>query len=134
MLCIYDLVRAKQNKNILFKNNVANEELVKFYSESKLFVFPSFYEGFGLPVLEAMVCGAPVITSNVSSLPEVGGDAVVYCNPYDIEDIKNKIEMVLGDEQLQQKMIEKGLKRAKQFTWEKAAKEHMKLFEEVLKS
>ena len=123
--------KAKESENIRFLSNVTNNELVKLYNESKLFVFPSFYEGFGFPVLEAIACGTPVITSNVSSLPEVGGDAVLYCNPNDIDDIAKKMEMVLKDEALQQKMIEKGLQRAKLFTWEKAAKEHIKVFEEV---
>ena len=126
------LENAYKNKNIEFKQNINNDELVKIYNESKLLLFPSFYEGFGLAPLEAMACGTPVITSNVSSLPEVGGDAVIYCNPYDVEDIKNKIEMVLNDENLQKQMIEKGLKRTKLFTWEKAAKEHLKVFKKVL--
>jgi glycosyltransferase involved in cell wall biosynthesis len=128
------LKKAKQNENIIFKSNVSDNELIKLYNESRLFVYPSFYEGFGLPPLEAMACGTPVITSNVSSLPEVGGDAVVYCNPYDVEDIKEKIEMVLNDEKLQQEMIQKGLQRAKEFTWEKSAKEHLEVFEEVLRN
>ena len=123
---------AKSNPHIEFKSDVCNEELVKIYNESMLFVFPSFYEGFGLPVLEAMACGTPVVCSDVTSLPEVGGDAVVYCNPHNLNDIVEKMEMALSDEKLQQDMIEKGLKRVKQFTWEKAAQEHMKVFKEVL--
>ena len=87
-----------------------------------------------MPPLEAMACGTPVITSNVSSLPEVGGDAVVYCNPYDVENIKNKIVMVLNDEKLQQEMIQKGLQRVKNFTWEKSAKKHLEVFEEALRN
>jgi len=124
----------KLNPNIEFKSNVDNDELVKIYNESMLFVFPSFYEGFGLPILEAIACGTPVVCSNSTSLSEVGGEAVVYCNPYNVNDIAEKMEMVLSDETLQQDMIDKGLNRAKQFTWEKAAKEHMRVFQEVLKS
>ena len=125
--------RAQASDNIEFRNDISDEELVKIYNESKLFVFASFYEGFGLPVLEAMACGTPVVCSNSSSLPEVGGDAVVYCNPLDVEDIKEKIELVLGDEELQKQMIKKGLENAKIFSWEKSADEHMKVFEEVFK-
>jgi len=122
-----------KNKNyIQYLGYLSEEDLVKAYNLASLFVYPSFYEGFGLPPLEAMACGTPVVTSNVSSLPEVGGDAVVYCNPYDINDIKEKIEMVLNNETLQQQMIEKGLQRAKKFTWEQSANEHMKVFKEVL--
>jgi glycosyltransferase involved in cell wall biosynthesis len=125
------LKQTRANENIEFKNRVSNEELVKIYNESKLFVFPSFYEGFGLPVLEAMACGTPVICSDTSSLPEVGGDAVVYCNPLNEEDIKEKIEMVLADEVLQQKMATEGLERAQLFSWEKSAKEHLEVFQKV---
>lgn len=126
--------RAKNNPNIEFKQGVSNEELVKIYNQSKIFLFPSFYEGFGLPVLEAISCGTPVICSNVSSLPEVGGDAVIYCNPYDVDDIKNKIELVLNDENLQTEMIQKGLNRSKLFSWEKSAQGHIKIFKELLQS
>lgn len=125
--------KAKQNPNIELLSSIDNNELAKIYNESKLFLFPSFYEGFGLPVLEAMTCGTPLICSDSSSLPEVGGDAVVYCDPYSIEDIKEKIEMVLGDEVLQKQMIEKGLERANMFSWEKSADEHMKVFKETMK-
>jgi len=128
------LNEAKLNPYIVFKSAIDNDELVKLYNESQLFVFPSFYEGFGLPVLEAMACGTPVICSSITSLPEVGGDAVVYCDPYNIDNIKEKIELVLGDENLQKEMSIKGLQRAKEFSWEKAAKEHLKVFNEVLKS
>ncbi len=119
---------------VIYLGYISDLELAKVYNLASLFVFPSFYEGFGFPPLEAMACGTPVITSNVSSLPEVGGDAVIYCNPYDIEDIKEKIEMVLNNKELQRKMIEKGLKRVKQFTWEKAAKKHLEVFNKVLKN
>ncbi len=124
---------AESNPLIEFKSDVCNDELVKIYNESMLFIFPSFYEGFGLPALEAMACGTPVVCSDVTSLPEVGGDAVVYCDPNNVNDIVEKMEMVLSDENLQHDMIEKGLKRAKQFTWEKAAGEHMRVVEEVIR-
>lgn len=124
----------KDKKNIHYLGFISDVELAKVYNLASCFVFPSFYEGFGLPVLEAMACATPVICSNTSSLPEVGGDAVSYCDPFDITDIKSKIELVLSDEELQQKMIQKGLERAKEFSWEKSAEEHMKVFKEVLKS
>ena len=126
------LARAKQHPNIEFKSNVSDDELIELYNSSKLFVYPSFYEGFGLPVLEAMACGTPVVTSDVSSLPEVGGDAVVYCNPNDINDIKDKIKMVLDDEKLQEELRQKGLQRAKEFSWEQSASKHIKVFESLI--
>jgi len=124
----------KENeKSIFYLGFISDEELAKVYNLASLFVFPSFYEGFGLPPLEAMACGTPVISSNSSSLPEVGGDAVVYCDPKDSLDIKEKIAMVLNDKNLQKEMIDKGLKQAKKFSWEKSAKEHTRVFKEVLK-
>jgi glycosyltransferase involved in cell wall biosynthesis len=124
-----------QNKDYVnYLGYISDEELVAVYNLATLFVYPSFYEGFGLPVLEAMACGTPVVCSNTTSLPEVGGDAVVYCNPYNINHIKERIEMVLNDEKIQKEMIVKGLERAKQFTWEKSAKKHLEVFKEVLEN
>jgi len=119
-------------ENIHYIGFISDVELSKVYNLASCFVFPSFYEGFGLPVLEAMACGAPVVCSDSSSLPEVGDNAVVYCNPYDINDIKEKIKLVLSDAILQQEMRAKGLQRAKKFSWEQSAKEHIKVFREVL--
>ena len=123
--------KAKKSYNITFKSNVSDGELVKMYNASKLFLFPSYYEGFGLPPLEAMACGVPVITSNVSSMPEVCGDAALFVDPQNIDDIILKIELLLSNESLQHKMIEKGLVHVKQFSWEKAAKKHIDVFEKL---
>ena len=122
----------QDKENIHYLGFVSDSELAKVYNLASLFVFPSFYEGFGLPVLEAMACGTPVLCSNTTSLPEVGGDAVVYCDPNNVNDIAEKMEIVLSDEKLQQEVIEKGLKRVKQFTWEKAAQEHLRVFRNLL--
>ena len=122
----------KDEQNISYLGFISDEELAKVYNRASCFLFPSFYEGFGLPLLESMACATPVISSNTTSMPEVGGDAVLYCDPNDIVDIKNKIEQLLGDKNLQKIMIEKGLKRAKEFSWEKSAQEHIKLFERLL--
>jgi len=122
----------KNKEHIHYLGFISDEELAKVYNLASCFVYPSFYEGFGLPPLEAMACGTPVVTSNLSSMPEVCQDAVVYCDPHKVDDIKEKIEFVLQDASLQKEMIEKGIKRASEFTWEKSAKEHEKLFLEVL--
>jgi len=108
-----------------------NEELAALYRGASCLVFPSFYEGFGLPPLEAMACGCSVVVSNVASLPEVCGEAAYYVNPYDVESIAEGMYKVLTDEDLRRSLIEKGLERAKLFSWEKSAKEHLKVFEEV---
>jgi glycosyltransferase involved in cell wall biosynthesis len=130
---IMELIK-KNKDNIVYLGFISDIELAKVYNLASLFVFPSFYEGFGLPVLESMACGTPVVCSDTTSLPEVGGDAVVYCDPNNVNDIAEKMEIVLSDEKLQQEMIGEGLKRAKQFTWEKSAEEHMRIFKEVLRS
>ena len=110
---------------------VSQEKLVELYSNALCFVYPSFYEGFGLPVLEAMACGCPVVTSNVSSMPEVGGDAAVYVDPENIEDIKNKIEKILEmDPDEKKKLIDAGRQQAGKFSWEKTTLETKKVYEE----
>ncbi len=121
-------------KNIYFLTNVPEEDLVAIYNMATVFVFPSFYEGFGIPVLEGMACGVPVVTSNVSSIPEVGGDAAVYFNPYDEDDMAAKIHNVLEDEFLQKKMVARGLEKIKEYSWDKCAKETLQVYEEVLNS
>ena len=120
------------DKNIRFLTNIPEEDLIAIYNMAEVFVFPSFYEGFGIPVLEGMACGVPVITSNVSSMPEVGGDAAVYFNPYDENDMAAKIESVLNNEMLRKEMIAKGLQKVKEYSWEKCAKETLQIYKEVL--
>lgn len=122
----------KYKQNIIFKGYVSEEELIQLYQTAKLFVYPSFYEGFGLPVLEAMACGCPVITSNTSSLPEVGGDAALYVNPEDTDQVAEKIYQVLSDQNLQNDMSQKGVKQAGKFSWEKCAQETIRVYERVM--
>ena len=117
---------------VIFLGYVSEENLPHLYSEAAAFIFPSLYEGFGLPPLEAMACGCPVVASNAASLPEVCGDAVRYVDPYDVESIARGIHEVLTDELMRQNLRAKGRERAELFSWEKAAKEHLKIFEECL--
>jgi glycosyltransferase involved in cell wall biosynthesis len=121
-------------EKVFFFNYASADELSALYTGAKAFILLSLYEGFGIPPLEAMACGCPVVVSNVSSLPEVCGDAAYYVDPYNIENIAEGIHKVLTDEPLRQSLIEKGLERARPFSWEKSAKEHIKVFEEVLSS
>jgi glycosyltransferase involved in cell wall biosynthesis len=123
----------KLDKEIIFMGELNENDLTAVYNCATLFVFPSCYEGFGLPPLEAMACGCPVVVSNVASLPEVCGDAAYYVDPYSLESIAEGIYKVLTDEGLRQGLIQKGLERAKLFSWEKSAKEHVRVFEEFLK-
>ena len=122
------------DKNIRFLTNIPEEDLIAIYNMAEVFVFPSFYEGFGIPVLEGMACGVPVITSNVSSMPEVGGDAAVYFDPYDENDMAAKIESVLNNGMLRKEMIAKGLQKVKEYSWEKCAKETLQVYKEVLEN
>ena len=119
-------------KKVTFVGHVSDSELTGFYKMATLFIFPSLYEGFGRPVLEAMTCGTPVITSNTSSLPEVVGDAGIMVNPYDVNALAEAMERVLKSDKIQRVMRKNGLKRAKNFSWEKCAKETLKVYEKVL--
>lgn len=115
--------------NVIFTGYVTDELKRFLLSSAEAFLFPSEYEGFGLPVLEAMACGAPVITTNISSLPEVGGDAVLYVSPNQPEELADQISKILDSSSLRDDYIEKGYERAKQFSWDKTAA----LTEEVYK-
>lgn len=119
-------------KRVRFVDFVDNLELADLYRNAQCFVLPSLYEGFGLPVLEAMKYGCPIIISNVSSLPEAGGDAALYVNPEDANDIKEKIEKVLSDKNLREQMIKKGYEQVKKFSWEKTARETLKVLEGIV--
>ncbi len=122
----------KIKDRIVFTGYVPDEDLPAIYNLGDVFVYPSFYEGFGMPVVEAMACGVPVITSNLSSLPEVGGDAVLYVSPGQTEEIAHTIKSILTDEKLRVSLKEKGLIRSKSFTWENAARQVLKVFDTVM--
>lgn len=116
---------------VKFLDFVPDEDLPALYHNAQCFLWPSLYEGFGLPILEAMKNDCPVITSNVSSLPEAGGDAALYVTPTDVSDIYKKLKNVLEDQKLRLEMIAKGKKHISKFSWEKAAKETLAVLEEV---
>jgi len=123
--------KLEMEKEIIFLGYVSEKELICIYNLADLFVFPSFYEGFGFPVLEAMKCGCPVITSNVSSLPEISGKAAKYINPYNLKEITESIYGVLTDKDLSKRMVNKGLLQSKKFSWEKCTNETLKVYEEL---
>jgi glycosyltransferase involved in cell wall biosynthesis len=96
-------------------------------------VYPSFYEGFGLPILEAMACGTPVITTNSSSIPEVVGDAAIMVDPHDPDGLADAMDEVLSKEELRFELRRKGLERARSFSWEKTARQTLNVYNEVAK-
>lgn len=118
-------------EDVIFLGYVPEEDLPELYNIAELFVFPSFYEGFGLPALEAMACGTPVITSNSSSLPEIVGNAAIMVNPYNISDLAEAMHKVLGNKELRKNMISMGLKRVSLFSWKTSAEETLKICETV---
>lgn len=118
--------------HVYFTGFVAEADLPVLYAGADLFVLPSLYEGFGLPVLEAMACGTPVVTSNTSSLAEVAGDAAILIDPYRVEAIAGAMRRVLSDPDLAAELHLKGLARAQEFSWERTARETVAVYERVL--
>ncbi|MBI2448227.1 glycosyltransferase family 4 protein [Candidatus Microgenomates bacterium] len=118
-------------KLVTFTGYVDESDLPFIYNGASVFVFPSFYEGFGLPILEAMACGVPVVASNYSSLPEVGGEAALYADPYDVKKISKNIESILSSQILKEEMIKKGFEQVKNFTWFSATNSLIECFEEL---
>ena len=108
------------------------DELELLYASAEALLYCSLYEGFGIPILDAFACGLPVITSNVSAMPEIGGEAVIYVDPYKAEDIKEKLDMVMGDKKLRDSLMRKGFRRVKQFSWEKAAEETIRVYRRLM--
>ncbi len=121
----------KRRADVIQTGYVSDEQKRVLMSMAEVFVFPSFYEGFGLPVIEAMACGAPVITTNVTSLPEVGGDAAVYFEAGNYEELKEKIESLLSDSVFRINLKEKSLKHSKDFSWDSTAENIEKVFGKI---
>jgi glycosyltransferase involved in cell wall biosynthesis len=120
-----------EEHRVVFKGHVTTQEMHDLMKKAAVLVFPSFYEGFGMPPLEAMACGCPVVVSNVASLPEVCGDAACYVDPYVVEDIARGILSVLTDNAKRKKLIERGYQRVREFTAAASALKHLALFGEV---
>ena len=118
--------------SIFITGYIEDNTLVNAYREAIAFIYPSFHEGFGLPVLEAMSCGTPVITSNNSSLPEIGKDSVLYCDPSSLEDISSAMERVSTDSLLGEKLSNMGLRRAEYFSWKKTAQKTAQVISSLL--
>ena len=118
---------------VIFPSFFSDEDLPALYAGATLFVYPSLYEGFGLPVVEALACGVPIVSSNASSLPEVGGDAVLYFDPRHVDAMADAMQRAVSDESLRAQMRAKGFEQAKKFSWDKAARELLQYLTETLK-
>jgi alpha-1,3-rhamnosyl/mannosyltransferase len=118
-------------ERVLYRHSIAENDLPALYSGAACFVFPSVHEGFGLPPLEAMACGAPVACAYASSLPEVVGDAALFFEPRQIQDIARALSELLNDETLRARLRERGMARARQFSWERVARETRQVYQTV---
>jgi len=119
-------------EHVIFIDYLSELDLAYYYSSAALLAYPSLYEGFGFPPLEAMACGCPVVTSNVSSLPEVVGEAGIMVNPYDTSRLAQAMREVLTNSQLRDYMVRKGLEQSKKFSWERTAEQTQEVYDEVL--
>ena len=124
--------RLSLHQAVRFLGYVDKDELCCLYHLAELLAFPSFYEGFGLPPLEAMACGTPVLASQLSSLPEVLGDAALMVNPYQVEEIAEGIQQLIENAPLRKELIRRGLQQVKRYSWEEAARRYLVLFAQVL--
>jgi glycosyltransferase involved in cell wall biosynthesis len=130
---IHEFIRTESlGKRVKLLGYVDDAQLARLYQAASVFLFPSLEEGFGIPLLEAMASGVPVVTSNVSSMPEVGGEAAVYVNPHDPADIAQKVVRTVEDATLRAGLVQKGLARASQFTWRRTAEATLAVYEEIL--
>lgn len=123
----------EMSEAVVLPGKVADEDLPILYQNAESLILPSLYEGFGLPALEAMACGTPVVASEVSSIPEILGDAVVYFDPYSVNDMAEKITALLNNKQKQAELISRGNKQAQKFSWENCAMETLGVYQSVLK-
>jgi glycosyltransferase involved in cell wall biosynthesis len=130
---IESLVKQQGIANVIFTGFISDQQLRWLYEHCQAYIFPSLSEGFGLPGLEAMLHGAPVVSSNATCLPEVHGDAAQYFNPMDIQDMAANIEIVLNDASLRQELIAKGRQQAAKFSWQRMAKQTLDVFQQALK-
>ncbi len=123
--------RLQLAEHVVELGHVDQEHLPALYSGAQMLVFPSLYEGFGIPVLEAMACGTPVLTSNVSALPEVAGNCALLVDPYSVEAISQGMLELCANEGLRQSLRSRGLEDAKKFTWEQTARQTLSVYHRV---
>jgi len=126
-----DILEEVKRGDIVLTGYLDEDAVICLYNAASVFVFPSLYEGFGLPILEAMACGCPVVTSKVYSMPEVAGNAAILINPEKVDEISEAVLNIMDDNKLRENLIAKGFERAKKFNWEKTALETMEVFKTI---
>ncbi len=122
--------RQRWAEDVILTGYVTDEDLPKLYRVATAFVYPSLFEGFGLPPVEAMACGTPVVTSNTSSPPEVVGEAALLIDPCDVQALTSAISQIVGDQPLRAKLRAQGIEQARKFTWRAAAEKTLQLYQE----
>jgi glycosyltransferase involved in cell wall biosynthesis len=120
--------------HIHFTGHLSLEDLARVMAAATVFTFVPYFEGFGIPLVEAMRCGTPVLSGNLTSLPEVAGDAALYCDPFDVEDITKKLKEICSNESLREELSKKGLKRSELFSWDKSAEKVWEVLEKIAKN
>jgi len=130
---IIQLVRKLElDETVVFSGFVSDEELSALYRSAALFCYPSFDEGFGLPVLEAMACGCPVVTSGIPAIREVGGEVPIYIDPKSIQSIASALREVAENRHSRENMARRGIERAKRFSWDRAALDVFKVMDTII--
>ena len=129
----WNLIKKKLflEKYVIELSNLVNDEVVDLYNSVDCLLFPSFYEGFGSPLLESMACGVPIISSNIASIPEVVGEAALTYNPTDISGITAGLISILNQENKKKTIIEKGFKRVANFTWDKTVQKTINVYKKI---
>jgi glycosyltransferase involved in cell wall biosynthesis len=122
----------KEKEHIAYLGYLDDRDLAMLYSSASIFVYPSLYEGFGIPPVEAMASGTPVLTSSGTVMEEICADAVIYADPFDIDDISSKLHLMISDDTLRDDLVRRGVERASLYDWERCAREHMRLFDRIL--
>ena len=118
------------NDRVIFTGYLEDSKLVDLYNKASIFIYASLFEGFGIPPLEAQACGCPCIVSNVTSLPEIYGDSVEYCDPFSVEDIRSKLSLLITDENKREALVRKGLENVKNYNWDTSVKRLKKIIDQ----
>jgi glycosyltransferase involved in cell wall biosynthesis len=130
---IHEFIRTESlGERVRLLGFIDDAQLARLYQSASVFLFPSLEEGFGIPLLEAMAAGVPIVTSKVSSMPEVGGEAALYVDPHDPADIAQKVAQAVEDSVLRAGLAQKGLARASEFTWRRTAEATLAVYDEIL--